>query len=107
MRKLIKQIKSHAEAAKSAPDSINHLDAIIGVCGLLVQEIERNGMPMDTVKKLVQERREYNIALAKRIDLNAISPENLQKQYYERDRLQYTAAVLDELLKRIEGKNEY
>lgn len=104
MKTIIKQIKDHAEAAKNAPDRINHLDAIIGVCGLLEQEIERNGMLMDTVKKLMQERREYHIALAKRIDLNAISPENLQKQYYERDRLQYTAAVLDELLSRIEGK---
>ena len=104
MRKLIKQIKSHAEAAKSAPDRINHLDAIIGACGLLDQEIERNGLPMDFFEKLVRERREYHIALAKHIDLNAISPENLQKQYYERDRLQYTAAVLNELLKHIEGK---
>lgn len=104
MKNIIKQIKSHAEAAKNAQDRINHLDAIIGACGLLEQEIERNGLPMDTVKKLVQERREYHADLAKRIDLNAIAPENLQKQYYERDRLQYTAAVLDELLERIEGK---
>ena len=107
MRTIIQQIKSHAEAAKNAQDSINHLDAIIGACGLLEQEIERNGLPMDTVKKLVLERREYHAALAKRIDLNAIAPENIQKQYYERDRLQYTAAVLDELLERIEGTNEH
>ena len=104
MKTIIKQIKGHAEAAKSAPDRINHLDAIIGACGLLEQEIERNGMLMDTVKKLMLERREYHAALAKRIDLNAISPENLQKQYYERDRYIYVAQMLDELLKRIEGK---
>ena len=104
MKKLIKRIKSHAEAAKSAPDSINHLDAIIGVCGLLEQEIERRGTTMDTVKKLVEYTRDFHRAKAKEIELERTPVEKLTAAYYDRDRLQYTAAILDELLERIEGK---
>lgn len=104
MKTIIKQIKSHAEAAKNAQDRINHLDAIIGACGLLEQEIERNGLPMDTVKKLIEMIRDFHQAKAKEIELERTPVEKLTAAYYERDRLQYTATVLDELLKRIEGR---
>ena len=103
MKNLIHQIKSHAEAAKSAPDSINHLDAIIGVCGLLEQELEPETIKEET-KKLVEYTRDFHRAKAKEIELERTPVDKLTAAYYERDRLQYTAAILDELLKRIEGK---
>ena len=40
MKKLIKQIKLHAEAAKSEPDVINHLDAIIGACSMILEALK-------------------------------------------------------------------
>jgi hypothetical protein len=100
MKTIITQIKNHAEAAKSAPDRINHLDAIIGACGLLEQEIERNDAPLDTVKKLIKANRDFYQAKAKEIELERIPVEKLIAAYYERDRLLYTAGVLNELLNR-------
>ena len=104
MKNFIKQIKSHAEAAKSAPDNSNHLDAIIGACGLLEQEIARGDMPMAAIKKLMKITIDLHQAKAKEIELERTPVEKLTAAYYERDRLQYTADILDELLKRIEGK---
>lgn len=94
MKKLIDQIKSHAEAAKSEPDIINHLDAIIGACGMLEQAIERNAEALELPRMLIEFTRDFHISKANETSCNA----------HDRDRYQYTAKVLDELLKRIEGR---
>ena len=101
MKKLIDQIKSHAEAAKSEPDIINHLDAIIGACGMLEQAIERNAEALELPRMLLEFTRDFHLSKANEINRHA---ERLLAEHHDRDRYQYTAAVLNELLKRIEGK---
>ena len=98
MKTLIKQIKIHAKAAKSAPDIINHLDAIIGACGMLEQELERSAEVQDIPRTLLEFTRDYHTSKANEINRCA---ERLLAEYHDRDRYRYTAAVLDELLKRI------
>lgn len=104
MKTLIKQIKRHAEAAKSAPDMINHLDAIIGACGMLEQGFERSAETQETPRTILEFTRDYHLSKANEIKLETLPADKLVAAYYDRDRLKYTAAVLDELLKRIEGK---
>lgn len=101
MKTLINQIKIHAEAAKSEPDIINHLDAIIGACGMLEQAIERNAEALELPRMLIEFTRDFHISKANEINRNA---ERLLAESHDRDRYQYTAAVLNELLKRIEKK---
>lgn len=98
MKNLINQIKIHAEAAKTEPDVINHLDAIIGACGMLAEALEHQ--PLD-IKQVIREHRENNAAMAKRIDLNAIKPENLVKAYYDRECYIHAVLMLDEILKKL------
>ena len=50
MKTLINQIKIHAEAAKSEPDIINHLDAIIGVCGMLEQALKAHQKAVSVIE---------------------------------------------------------
>lgn len=97
MKEIIKQIEQHATAAKDAPDRINHLDAIIGTCRLLAETLNGNN-----AREVIESTRDYHQARANEIDLNAVQPEKLTAAYYERDRLQYTADVLQQVLKTIE-----
>lgn len=99
MKELIKQLEQHATAAKDAPDRINHLDAIIGTCRLLAKALNGN-----SAKEVIEFTRDYHRAKANEIDLNSVQPEKLTAIYYERDRLQYTADVLQEVLNTIENK---
>ena len=94
MKKLIKQIKIHAEAAKRESDVINHLDAIIGACGMLEQAIEHTELP----EILLEFTRDFYLSKANEINRNAA---RLLAERHDRDRYQYTAAVLNELLNRI------
>lgn len=97
MKKLIKQIKRHAEAAKSEPDSINHLDAIIGACGMLEQALEAHNKAVS----VIEFTRNFHIDREREIDLNKVPAEKLVAAYYDKDRLQYTVAVLQEIFKKI------
>lgn len=101
MKKLIKQIKSHAEAAKSAPDIINHLDAIIGACGMLEQELERSAGTQETPQTLLEFTRDYHISKVNEIKLETLPADKFMAAYRDQEKFQYTAKVLDELLKRI------
>lgn len=102
MKNLIKEIKSHAEVAKSAPDIINHLDAIIGACGMLEQALERSAEALETPRTLLEFTRDFHLSKANEIDLNKVPAERLTAAYYDKDRLHYTAAVLQEILKKIQ-----
>ena len=101
MKKLINQIKSHAKAAKSAPDIINHLDAIIGACGLLEQELERSAEALELPRVLIEFTRDFHLSKANEIKLETLPAEKFMASYREQEKFQYTAKVLDELLKRI------
>ena len=70
---------------------------------MLEQELEPETIKEET-KRLVEYTRDFHRAKAKEIELERTPVDKLTAAYYERDRLQYTAAILDELLKRIEGK---
>ena len=99
MKELIKQLEQHARAAKTEPDKVSHLDAIIGTCRLLAEALNSN-----SAKEVIEFTRDYHRAKANEIDLNAVLPEKLTAIYYARDRLQYTADVLQEVLNMIEYK---
>ena len=97
MKTLINQIKIHAEAAKSEPDIINHLDAIIGVCGMLEQALKAHQKAVS----VIEFTRNFHIDREREIDLNKVPAEKLVAAHYDKDRLQYTVAVLQEILKKI------
>lgn len=51
---------------------------------------------------LIEFTRDYHLSKANEIDLNKVPAERLTAAYYEKDRLQYVAAVLQEILKKIQ-----
>lgn len=97
MRGMIKLIELHANAAKTEPDWMNHLEAILDACRLLAEKLNGNN-----AREVIESTRDYHRAKANEIDLNAVQPEKLTAAYYKRDRLQYTAAVLQQVLNIIE-----
>lgn len=101
MKNIISQIKIHAKAAKSALDRINHLDAIIGACGMLEQELERSAGAQETPRTLLEFTRDYHISKAAEIKLETLPAEKFMAAYRDQEKYQYTAKVLDEILKRI------
>lgn len=104
MQKIIKQIEQHAKAAQTAPDAVNHLQAIIGACGILRNGIKAYNDQLATAKKLIEFTRDFHRGKAEQIDLNKTPSEKLLQAHFERDRLEYTANVLEEILKRIEAQ---
>ena len=106
MQNIIKQIEQHAKAAQTAPDAVNHLQAIIGACGMLRNGIKAHNDQLAAAKKLITLTRDFHRGKAEQIDLNKTPPEKLLQTHSERDRLEYTANVLDEILRRMEGAKQ-
>lgn len=82
-------------------DVIDHLDAIINDCETMEQLLKEHQRAVS----VIEFTRDFHIDREREIDLNKVPAEKLVAAYYDKDRLQYTVAVLQEIFKKITGRS--